>query len=1030
MKKNILLTIALHLIFLVFVNAQNTFIINNFDVEITLNTDGSFDVTENIKLTFNQEQRGIIRQIPYKFTAGQFTNKKSETQINHLPEYEILVENVEVDNFNFETSFAGNYLEIKIGSADVYLSGEQTYKIKYKVWGALNQFEDSTEFAWNITGNEWNVEIQNATYAINLPKSFNVSLNDISAITGTLNSTELDATKNILGNTISGKTTKTLLSYNGLTVYVNLPSIFENYTVPIEKLVGDEYLKNVDVNIHINTDGSINLIETHKFVISKSYSNFVKSFPVFQTNVANYRDLIIEDYSAEILNNGKIVPCQITYSQDLNYKLLTAVTEIELTDTVSITYKSKIWGAIYFTDSAAILDWDIIEKRISIPIEKTTFKISATGNIEFQPAYVQIFRAGYTTDYVNFDTTKSNEITGYQNYFAADSHYFQCIITMNAENFDTKNIPVEVFAKDYYIENFNTIINVLDDGTMHVKHTFDVHFKGNKTDYYGTFSFATRIQHKYEKSFNPSNGNLEIIYPKWRLFGMYLYPLITDIQSSDPTFHKDSWSRLYTWNMMLEDSSQVVSFDYEYKIFSLLKSDGDDYILNFPVIPTFNEPIKSGTFTLILPDNSTEGFSEFKGYIIDGNKNEREFLMLVKGSSLTGEFSDLMQNNVPIFKIKFSKKYITNNSFGKKIKLLAKNNKPIIFLLLLIGILSVIWVLFGRDTFNEVDEKYFPPAGITSAEAGFIWDNKLHHKDLISLIISWATLGYIEIIEVDKAIDYKFVRRNPFPKEGPTFEKILYNYMFPKDVNERLLSSLKILVYPTVKQTEREFKIYSSTQNFYKPGTIGFSRVLNILSIISASISGFSFLINAFSGDYQTGIIFLLIALILFFYGKIMPKYASFGKEKYAELVGLKKFIDNSSLTKLEELTEKDPDYFSKILPFAIVMGAHQVWAKKFEAISKEAPKWYNYATDENFTPSNFVNSIITCMNRINIVFHIKPVPPKSSSGSFRFSSTSSSYKSSSSKSYSSSSKKSSSSSTRSSGSSRPKSGGGGGKSW
>ena len=40
------------------------YFIKNYDVEMQLNEDGSLDVTENIKVNFDEQRQGIIRDIP------------------------------------------------------------------------------------------------------------------------------------------------------------------------------------------------------------------------------------------------------------------------------------------------------------------------------------------------------------------------------------------------------------------------------------------------------------------------------------------------------------------------------------------------------------------------------------------------------------------------------------------------------------------------------------------------------------------------------------------------------------------------------------------------------------------------------------------------------------------------------------------------------------------------------------------------------------------------------------------------------
>ncbi|NJO90354.1 MAG: DUF2207 domain-containing protein, partial [Chloroflexia bacterium] len=60
-------------------------------------------------------------------------------------------------------------------------------------------------------------------------------------------------------------------------------------------------------------------------------------------------------------------------------------------------------------------------------------------------------------------------------------------------------------------------------------------------------------------------------------------------------------------------------------------------------------------------------------------------------------------------------------------------------------VLFVLWFFIGRDKKQEIIEKYYIPDNISPPEVGFIWDGKLHKRDLIALIYHWAAKGYLKI---------------------------------------------------------------------------------------------------------------------------------------------------------------------------------------------------------------------------------------------------------------------------------------------
>ena len=142
--------------------------ISNFDAVIKINQDASIDISEEIKYDFGNIQRhGIFRTIPIKYKArgGNYNLRISD----------IKVTDEKGELYNFQKSFPGKNIKIKIGDDDKFVTGEKTYIINYKIKRAINYFKNHDELYWNITGNEWPVEIKKASVSVILPKEVNNS---------------------------------------------------------------------------------------------------------------------------------------------------------------------------------------------------------------------------------------------------------------------------------------------------------------------------------------------------------------------------------------------------------------------------------------------------------------------------------------------------------------------------------------------------------------------------------------------------------------------------------------------------------------------------------------------------------------------------------------------------------------------------------------------------------------------------------------------------------------------------------------
>ena len=201
----IFVAIALY-IFPVWVSAET---IRDFKSNIRINTDRSIQVEENISYDFEgNERRGIYRTIPLKGINIQgdiqtLQNGRAATQ---------------------EISRGGE-ITIKIGDADIYLTGRNQYSISYQVKGVIEKLQDRDELYWQITGTNWEVPIEQASATILLPEDLQDKVGDkLYCYTGVSSSQAQDCTITWANaRTIEVKSNQSLAAGEGLTFAIGFP---------------------------------------------------------------------------------------------------------------------------------------------------------------------------------------------------------------------------------------------------------------------------------------------------------------------------------------------------------------------------------------------------------------------------------------------------------------------------------------------------------------------------------------------------------------------------------------------------------------------------------------------------------------------------------------------------------------------------------------------------------------------------------------------------------------------------------------
>ena len=127
------------------------YFIQDYHVEVVVNTDRSFDVTETIDVWFHESSHGIYREIP-TYSA--------------VESYRIADLRAVGDPFVKESEGV-----IRIGDPDVEIKGHKTYTIEYRLEHWADTVPDADYFYMDIIGTKWNTTIENFSARIKLPES-------------------------------------------------------------------------------------------------------------------------------------------------------------------------------------------------------------------------------------------------------------------------------------------------------------------------------------------------------------------------------------------------------------------------------------------------------------------------------------------------------------------------------------------------------------------------------------------------------------------------------------------------------------------------------------------------------------------------------------------------------------------------------------------------------------------------------------------------------------------------------------------
>lgn len=207
--KKIIVYISLFFSILTF---SYTDILNNYNVDIYVNKNGSLHVIEKIEyITSLENKHGIIRFLPFQ-NNGSYFKMEDRIRFSNLKIY-----NENKKGYPFVKKIDDNSMYLKVGSPDDYLKSNNiyTYIFEYDVYNVLRTKDDITQLYYNVIGQYFDMPILNVFVNISGIDG------DIYVYTGSYgeNKNNYILTRN--GNNINIRNKEPLSPYEGMTFKLN-----------------------------------------------------------------------------------------------------------------------------------------------------------------------------------------------------------------------------------------------------------------------------------------------------------------------------------------------------------------------------------------------------------------------------------------------------------------------------------------------------------------------------------------------------------------------------------------------------------------------------------------------------------------------------------------------------------------------------------------------------------------------------------------------------------------------------------------
>lgn len=259
-----------------------------------------------------------------------------------------------------------------------------------------------------------------------------------------------------------------------------------------------------------------------------------------------------------------------------------------------------------------------------------------------------------------------------------------------------------------------------------------------------------------------------------------------------------------------------------------------------------------------------------------------------------------------------------------------------------------------RDRREVVSVQFQPPAGVRPGEMGTLLDEKADPVDVTATLVDLAVRGWLRIEEVPrsnpkkKAKDWTLVQLKNKDGSLLPYEDELLSSIFAASTSVKL-SDLKTTFAASMAKVQDGLYDHVTASGWFRANPkhvrarwYGAGIALAILGVIlTFAVFGAGLSVG---GLALVPIALVVVGILVTLLGKAAPARTEDGTAVLAQSLGFRRYLATAEANQLR--FEEGEDIFSRYLPYAIVFGLADRWARVFSELAAQGrfvdqPGWY-----------------------------------------------------------------------------------------
>ncbi len=331
----------------------------------------------------------------------------------------------------------------------------------------------------------------------------------------------------------------------------------------------------------------------------------------------------------------------------------------------------------------------------------------------------------------------------------------------------------------------------------------------------------------------------------------------------------------------------------------------------------------------------------------------------------------------------FPKGTVTQPTAFQNFMQLVRDNWILILPVIVFAIMFRLWYTKGKDPKGRgtIVPEYDAPDNLTPLEISAVLHEGARNQDISAQIIYLATKGFLRITRVEEKgllfshTDYTLTKLKKISEATNPIDIELLEALYIDDTGSQDLkiSSLKNNFYKKLPAIKKAVTASVIEKGYYlvDPMKVRGKYIgIGVACFVLIWLFGMIGILNA-----VVVISIILSGGIIILFGYFMPTVTKAGAIAREQIKGLKQYITVAEKDRINfhNAPEKNPELFEKLLPYAVVLGVENQWAKQFESIYMTPPSWYNDPSGGVFNAVILSNSLHSFSSEASSTFASSP---------------------------------------------------------